>query len=75
MGAEHTFAWDTWNTPERIAAHRALAPAERIELAVQVSRAALALARAPRESPALAGAAGPDAAQAPAARADDVLVR
>ena len=38
----------TWNAPERIAAHRALSPKERLRLTIEASRAALRFAHGPR---------------------------
>jgi len=38
----------TWNSPERIAEHRQLSPAERLRRAIEVSRAALRFAQGGR---------------------------
>lgn len=47
-GIEAATAWDTWNTLERIAVHRAMTPAQCFALAVEASRAALRFAEAKR---------------------------
>lgn len=39
---------DTWNTPEQIAAHRAMTPGQRVRRTIEVSRAALLFTRAER---------------------------
>jgi hypothetical protein len=41
-------ATTTWNDPERIAAHRAMTPAVRLWLTIEVSRAALRFANGRR---------------------------
>jgi hypothetical protein len=38
----------TWNTADAIAEHRVMTPEQRLRKAIQLSRAALRLARAPR---------------------------
>lgn len=38
----------TWNSPEQIAAHRAMTPGQRLRRTIEVSRAALLFARAER---------------------------
>lgn len=39
---------ETWNTPEAIAQHREMTPEQRLRKTIELSRAVLRLARAPR---------------------------
>jgi hypothetical protein len=50
-GAPSRCKHDTWNSPEWIARHSAMAPGERIELAISISRVALQFAAARRVAP------------------------
>lgn len=43
-------AHNTWNTPERIAAHRAMSHEQRLALTIEASRAALRFAHGARDS-------------------------